>query len=86
MKLLSVVLSPEKSNYRRYEPKWEGGGIMNGDETGTFTYTVTVKNITNYQDYPDAWLQYQLVALDVHLITLAIPNQYLNSITIAACG
>ncbi|MGA7192794.1 MAG: hypothetical protein WBW94_04120 [Anaerolineales bacterium] len=66
--------------------KWEGGGIMNGDETGTFTYTVTVKNITNYRDYPDAWLQYQLVALDVHFNHVGYTQPYLSSITIAACG
>jgi len=65
--------------------KWEGGGIMNGDETGTFTYTVTVEKITDYRDYPGAWLQYQLVALDVHFNHVGYTQPYLSSITISRC-
>jgi len=66
--------------------KWEGGGSMHGDKTGTFTYTVTAKdNVTDYQDYPGAWLQYQLVALDAHFNHVGYTQPYLSSITISRC-
>ncbi|HUH98151.1 MAG TPA: hypothetical protein VLZ89_12370 [Anaerolineales bacterium] len=60
------------------------GAIMNGDEAGTFTYTVTVKNITNYQDFPGAWLQYQFVATHEGR-RVGWTQVYLNSITISRC-
>ena len=63
----------------------KGGAIMNGDKTGTFTYIVTVKNITDYQDFPGAWLQYQLVATDSSHHSVDRTQVYLNSITISPC-
>jgi len=65
--------------------KLQAGAIMNGDKTGTFTYVVTVKNITDYQDFPGAWLQYQLVATDNSHQRVGWTQVYLNSITISPC-
>ena len=65
--------------------KWGAGAIMNGDATGTFTYTITVDNVTHYHDFPGAWLQYQFVALDVHFNHVGYTQPYLNSITVSPC-
>jgi len=66
--------------------KMSGGAIMNGNATGTFTYSLTAKNITDYQDFPGAWLQYQLVATNGSLERLGWTQVYLNSITISPCN
>jgi hypothetical protein len=65
--------------------KWGGGASMNGDKTGTFTYTLTVKNVSRYQDFPGAWLQYQLVATNGGTEHLGWTQPYLDSITISPC-
>ena len=66
--------------------KWEAGAIMNGNKTGTFTYTLTRKNISHYNEYPNAWLQYQIVARDANGNDVGRTRPYLNKITLARCG
>jgi hypothetical protein len=66
--------------------KMGAGAIMNGNSTGTFTYTVTAKNISHYQDFPSAWVQYQLVATNGSLERLGWTQVYQNSLTISPCG
>jgi len=66
--------------------KWEAGAIMNGNKTGTFTYTLTRKNISHYNEYPNAWLQYQIVARDANGNDVGRTRPYLNNITLARCG
>jgi len=61
------------------------GAIMNGNSTGIFTYTVTAKNITHYQDFPSAWVQFQFVATNGGLERLGWTQIYLNSLTISRC-
>jgi hypothetical protein len=65
--------------------KWGAGAIMNGDSTGTFTYTVTVNNVIHYADFPGAWLQYQFVALGAHFSHVGYTQPYLSSITVSRC-
>ncbi|HEY9151836.1 MAG TPA: hypothetical protein VIN60_03045, partial [Anaerolineales bacterium] len=65
--------------------KWEAGASMNGDKTGTFTYTVTTKNISHYDEYPNAWLQYQMIAIDANFNHVGYTQPYLNSITFSKC-
>jgi hypothetical protein len=66
--------------------KWEAGAIMKGNNTGTFTYTLTRKNISHYNEYPNAWLQYQIVARDANGNDVGRTRPYLNNITLARCG
>ena len=66
--------------------KMGGGALMNGNATGTFTYSLTAKNITHYQDFPGAWVQYQLVASNGSLERLGWTQVYQNSLTISPCG
>jgi hypothetical protein len=65
--------------------KWEAGAIMTGDNTGMFTYTVTPKNVSHIDEYPNGFLQYQFVALDVHLNHVGYTQPYLNSIAVSRC-
>lgn len=67
------------------ETKMGGGALMDGDATGTFTYSLTVKNITDYQDFPGAWVQFQLVATNGGLEHLGQTKIYLNSLSISRC-
>jgi hypothetical protein len=41
---------------------WGGGAILSDNDKGTYFYDLDLSQITNYQKYQDAWLQYQLVA------------------------
>ena len=66
--------------------KMGGGALMNGNATGTFTYSLTAKNIEHYQDFPGAWVQYQLVATNGSLERLGWTQIYLNSLSISPCG
>ena len=66
--------------------KMGGGALMNGNATGTFTYSLTAKNITDYQDFPGAWVQYQLVATNGSLQVMGRTQVYQNSITISPCN
>jgi len=66
--------------------KWESGAIMNGDKTGNYTYALTPKNISHYDEFPNGWLQYQIVAVDAYFDRIGYTQQYLNNITIAPCG
>jgi hypothetical protein len=61
--------------------KWETGAIMNGDSTGTYTYILGLKNISHYDEYPNAWLQYQITTNLKDVRT----EPYLNSIMISKC-
>ncbi len=65
--------------------KWEAGAIMTGDNTGTFTYNVTPKNVSHIDEYPSGFLQYQFVALDVHQNHVGYTQPYLSSITVSRC-
>ena len=66
--------------------KWEAGAIMNGNKTGTFTYTLTPKNISHYDEYPNALLQYQIVAKDANGNDVGRTQPYLNNMTLARCS
>ncbi len=65
--------------------KWESGAEMTGDSSGTFTYTVTPKNVSHIDEYPSGFLQYQFVASDAYLHRVGYTQQYLNSITVSRC-
>ena len=66
--------------------KWETGAIMNGDSLGHYTYTLTVKNVSHYDEYIGGWLQYQIVARDSNGTDVGRTQPYLNSITLSPCG
>jgi hypothetical protein len=44
--------------------EWGSGAIMVKEDNGSFNYNVRTFNIRRYYHFRDAWLEYQLVALD----------------------
>jgi hypothetical protein len=61
--------------------EWHGA-IMNGDDTGGYTYTLSVTNIPHYQEYAaNSWLQFQITTNIKSVRT----QPYLNSIMISQC-
>ncbi len=64
---------------------WGGGAIMNDDGGGNFSYNLTAKSFNHYNEFVDAWGQYQLVASDRSLARIAGSSQFMNSLTVAAC-
>jgi len=65
--------------------KWETGATMISDKNGNFTYTLTPKNISHIDEYPNGWLQYQLKAIDVHLKVVGYTQPITNSIAVSKC-
>jgi hypothetical protein len=45
--------------------EWGSGAIMVKEDNGSFNYNVRTFNIRRYYHFRDAWLEYQLVALNV---------------------
>ena len=64
---------------------WGGGAIMDKQDNGVFTYTLTAKSFTHYREYLQALGQYQFVAYDANLKRIGASTEYLNNLTIAPC-
>jgi hypothetical protein len=64
---------------------WGAGAIMNTDGHGTFTYTLTFKNISHYNEFASAWVQYQLVATNSNLQHLGKTQPFLHDIAMSPC-
>jgi hypothetical protein len=58
---------------------------MNDDGGGNFSYNLTAKSFNHYNEFVDAWGQYQLVASDRSLTRIAGSSQFMSSLTVAAC-
>jgi hypothetical protein len=63
---------------------WSGGGAMNNDGKGSFTYVLAPTVISRYKDFKTAWVQYQMVAY-VKNREIGRTQIFLNNITIAPC-
>ena len=74
-----------QDKYTNLGTEWGAGAIMKGNKA-VYTYTVTVDNITRYQDFDDAWLQYQIVASDSRLKHLGSTIVHINDISITHCA
>ena len=74
-----------KSQSGSESTKWETGASMNGDNLGHYTYTLTVKNVSHYDEYIGGWLQYQIVARDSSGKDVGRTQPYLNSVTLSPC-
>lgn len=64
---------------------WNSGAIMLKEENGSFTYTVHTWNLRRYYYYREAWLEYQLVALDENLQETGRTPIYDRNLTLARC-
>jgi hypothetical protein len=66
---------------------WFGGAIMTSDNSKiVYTYTITKDNLTNYEDFDEAWLQYQIVAADRYRTVLGRSLVYQDKISIVHCA
>ena len=64
---------------------WGGGAIMLRADNGSFTYTVTPKNISKYYSFKDAWMEYQLVALNEDNLVVGRTQVYDRNISLVRC-
>ncbi|MBN2116756.1 MAG: hypothetical protein JW730_09305 [Anaerolineales bacterium] len=65
---------------------WGAGAIMLKADNGSFNYTVHTWNIKHYYYYPDAWIEYQLVAFTKNMEEIGRTQVYDRNITLARCG
>ena len=76
-----------QDKYTYLSTDWFGGAIMNADKNKVvYTYTITKDNITTYQDFDEAWLQYQVVAADRYRNILGSSLVYQDKINIIHCA
>ncbi len=64
---------------------WNKAVSMHNDGLGTFTYDISTEVIMHYQDYNQAWIQYQLVAYNMEQQEVARTKVYENNLTLARC-
>ena len=64
---------------------WGGGAIMTRADNGSFTYEVTPKNISKYYLFKDAWVEYQLVALNEDNLVVGRTQVYDRNVSLTRC-
>ncbi len=69
----------------RQSTAWGGGAIMKKVTGGHFTYRVRPGNIAHYEEFTDAWIQYQVVVATSSLRTLSRTPVYREDLTLRWC-
>ena len=64
---------------------WGGGAIMNKVEGGHYTYRIRPGNISYYEEFKDAWIQYQVVVSTFGLRALDRTPAYREDLTLKWC-
>ena len=65
--------------------KWGAGAIMVKADNGSFNYDVHTWNIRRYYYFVDAWLEYQLVAIDKNLQVIGRTAIYDRNLSLVRC-
>jgi hypothetical protein len=65
--------------------EWGAGAIMLREENGVFSYNVHTWNIRRYYYYRDAWLEYQLVAVNQNQEVIGRTQIYDRNISLVRC-
>ncbi len=65
---------------------WGGGAIMVKADNGSFNYTIHTWNLKHYYYYPDAWIEYQLVAFNEDMEEIGRSQVFDQNISLAHCG
>jgi hypothetical protein len=65
--------------------RWNAGAWMVRDENGSFHYNLRTFNLRRYYYFKEAWLEYQLVALDKNLRETGRTPIYDRNLTLARC-
>ena len=66
--------------------EWGAGGIMARGENGSFNYDVHTWNIRRYYYFKDAWLEYQLVAVNKDREVIGRTQIYDRNISLVRCN
>lgn len=64
---------------------WGGGAIMKQVTGSHYTYRVRPENIEYYDEFKDAWIQYQVVVTTYGLRTLSRSQVYRENLTLKWC-
>jgi hypothetical protein len=65
--------------------EWGAGAIMVKADNGSFNYDVHTWNLRRYYYFVDAWLEYQLVALDVDHQVIGRTGIYDRNLSLVRC-
>jgi hypothetical protein len=66
--------------------EWGAGAMMIKADNGSFNYDVHTWNLKQYYYYPNAWLEYQLVAFTEDMEEIGRTQVYDQNITLSRCG
>lgn len=66
--------------------EWGAGAIMKDNDQGKYFYRLELDQITDYQNFEDAWLQYQLVASTIGLTVLGRSVVDRTSVSVTNCS
>ena len=69
----------------RQSTAWGGGAILNKVDGGHYTYRVRPGNIVHYDEFDDAWIQYQIVVTTSSLRELGRTPVYREDLTLKWC-
>ena len=64
---------------------WGGGAIMRKVTGSYYTYRVRPGNISHYEEFKDAWIEYQVVVTNSRLQSLARTPVYRTNLTLKWC-
>jgi hypothetical protein len=84
-KKVLMFLRLEETRAGGNSTEWGGGADMDSQGHGDFTYQLTAKSFSHYNEFTSAWGQYQFVAFDANLGRLGASKQYISDLTISAC-
>jgi len=65
---------------------WNAGAQMIKTQDGSFNYNVETKNLRRYAYYKQAWIEYELVAVNENLEILGRTQLYDHNISLSKCG
>jgi len=65
--------------------KWNAGAVMVRADNGSYNYNVRTWNLRRYYYFVDAWLEYQLVALNVDQEVIGRTGIYDRNISLVRC-
>jgi hypothetical protein len=83
MVLLFMRLREKKNTLNLTD--WGGGAIMSKADNGSFTYEVHPKNISKFYLFKDAWVEYQVVALNEDKLVIGRTQVYDRTISLTRC-
>jgi hypothetical protein len=66
--------------------EWNAGAEMIKIENGSFNYNIETHNLRRYFYYKDAWIEYQLVAVNEHLEIIGRTQLYDRNISLVMCS